>query len=489
LTATPPLALIQPETVDLILSEAFELLKNTGIRVGSDEALELLSDSGAIVDPERRIVRIPDLLVQKSLESTPKIFWLHDSHGQPCVCYGESNVHFDPGSSGVHILDSDTGEHRVALTEDLLTLVRIAEVLPQYDAQSTAVVCQDVPEAIGDFYRLFLVLLSSKKPIVTGAFSSKTLHTMFEMLAIASGDRQKLEEKPRAIFDVCPSPPLNWTEFASQNLIDLSRARIPAQIVSMPLVGATAPVTLLGSIVQHTAECLSGITIHQLATPGSPIVWGGAPAIFDMRTGTTPSGAIETAMLVIGYAQIGRSLGLPTHAYLGGSDSKSLDPQSGAESSIGILLGALAGVNMISGAGMLDFLACLSPEKLILDADWIGMARRLLEGFQVRTSPLALDMFIDPEFRFDFLKQKLTRQLFPLEQYLTSNAIDRNSLRVWEITEHSSAMDRARALKHELLRRYCRPHISPDIEKHLIDLVSQNAKNAGMDNLPWVPIN
>jgi trimethylamine--corrinoid protein Co-methyltransferase len=257
----------------------------------------------------------------------------------------------------------------------------------------------------------------------------------------------------------------------------------------MPLVGATAPVTLLGSIVQHTAECLSGITIHQLATPGSPIVWGGAPAIFDMRTGTTPSGAIETAMLVIGYAQIGRSLGLPTHAYLGGSDSKSLDPQSGAESSIGILLGALAGVNMISGAGMLDFLACLSPEKLILDADWIGMARRLLEGFQVRTSPLALDMFIDPEFQFDFLKQKLTRQLFPLEQYLTSNAIDRNSLRVWEITEHSSAMDRARALKHELLRRYCRPHISPDIEKHLIDLVSQNAKNAGMDNLPWVPIN
>jgi trimethylamine--corrinoid protein Co-methyltransferase len=293
-----------------------------------------------------------------------------------------------------------------------------------------------------------------------------------------------LEEKPRAIFDVCPSPPLNWTEFASQNLIDLSRARIPAQIVSMPLSGATAPVTLLGSIVQHAAECLSGITIHQLANPGSPIVWGGAPAIFDMRTGTTPSGAIETVMLVIGYAQIGRSLGLPTHAYLGGSDSNSLDPQAGAESSMGILLGALAGVNMISGAGMLDFLACLSPEKLILDADWIGMARRLREGLQVRTSPLVLDMFIDSEFRFDFLKQKLTRQLFPFEQYLPSNA-----LRVWEVAEHPSALDRARALKIDLIQQYRRPQISPEIENDLIDLVSQNAKIAGMDNLPWLPIN
>jgi trimethylamine--corrinoid protein Co-methyltransferase len=190
---------------------------------------------------------------------------------------------------GIHILDSETGKHRAALTEDLLTLVRIAEVLPNAMPNLTLLSARcargywgSLPPVSGAF-----VL---EKPIVTGAFSAKTIHTMFEMLAIASGDRQKLEEKPRAIFDVCPSPPLNWTEFASQNLIDLSRAKIPAQIVSMPLAGATAPVTLLGSIVQHAAECLSGITIHQLANPGSPIVWGGAPAIFDMRTGTTPSG-------------------------------------------------------------------------------------------------------------------------------------------------------------------------------------------------------
>jgi trimethylamine:corrinoid methyltransferase-like protein len=126
LTASPPLALIQPEIVDLILSEAFELLKKTGIRVGSDEALELLGDSGVIVDPERRIARIPDSLVQKSLESAPK--HLASRFGQPCV-YGESNVHFDPGSRSSHT-DPNTGEHRVALTGDLLTLVRVAEVLP-----------------------------------------------------------------------------------------------------------------------------------------------------------------------------------------------------------------------------------------------------------------------------------------------------------------------------------------------------------------------
>ena len=139
---------------------------------------------------------------------------------------------------------------------------------------------------------------------------------MFEMLTIVSGSPENLAQKPLAVFDVCPTPPLIWSEFGAQNLISLAEAGIPAQIVSMPLAGATAPVTLLGSLVQHAAETISGITIHQLAKPGSPIVWGGAPAIFDMKYGTTPMGAIETAMLDAAYAQVGKFLNLPTHTYL-----------------------------------------------------------------------------------------------------------------------------------------------------------------------------
>ena len=128
--------------------------------------------------------------------------------------------------------------------------------------------------------------------VVAGAFSTKNTGAMIDMLAIFAGGRDALVQKPTAVFDVCPSPPLIWSQFGSQSLIDLARAGIPAQIVSMPLAGVAAPVTLLGSVVQHTAECISGMTIHQLAKPGSPIVWGGAPAIMDMRHGTTPMGAI-----------------------------------------------------------------------------------------------------------------------------------------------------------------------------------------------------
>ena len=104
--------------------------------------------------------------------------------------------------------------------------------------------------------------------------------------------------------------------------MDLARAHVPAELISMPLAGVAAPVTLIGSIVQHAAETLAGIVLHQLAEAGAPIVWGGAPTIVDMRSGSTPMGAIETAMIDAGYAAVGKSLGLPIHAYLGATDAK-----------------------------------------------------------------------------------------------------------------------------------------------------------------------
>ena len=147
--------------------------------------------------------------------------------------------------------------------------------------------------------------------------------------------------------------------------------------------------SLAGAVVQHAAECLSGITIHQLANPGAPVVWGGAPAIFDMRTGTNPMGAVETAMIDAAYTQIGKFLGLPTHTYLIGGDAKTVDAQAGMESGMAAVIGVLAGINMISGAGMLDFLASMSIEKLVLDAEAIGYAHRLSRGIDPRGETLA----------------------------------------------------------------------------------------------------
>jgi trimethylamine---corrinoid protein Co-methyltransferase len=484
----PKLQLLSQDLVEKVLDEAFQLLVDPGIKVLSQEALELLGTAGAFVDRSENVVRIPEEIVRRALATVPEEFYLYDRSGEPAVHYGADDIQFDPGSSSVHILDPETNEHRPATTPDLIRLVQVAEMLPQYAAQSTAMVCNEVPKEIGDLYRLYLVLLFSQKPIVTGAFAVETAHSMFEMLAIDAGGRGQLAEKPRAVFDVCPTPPLIWSEFGSSSLIDLARAQVPAQIVSMPLAGAGSPVTLLGSIVQHAAECLSGISIHQLARPGSPIVWGGAPAIFDMRQGTTPMGAVETAMIDVGYAQIGKSLHLPTHTYLGASDAKVVDAQAGLESGISTVIGALAGINMISGAGMLDFLACISTEKLVVDAEAISMALRLNAGIQVLTDPLATAFYEGLNFKADFLKHKATRQLFLKEQSIPSAVIDRGSIRSWQENGSLDTYGRAKQRVKELLENYQRPEFDPECEVELARLVTGMAQRAGMDRLPLVEI-
>ena len=480
----PKLNILSSALVPQIIDEAFQLLINPGIKVQLREARDLLAEAGAKVDEAREVVQIPESVARKALDTVPHAFSLYSQDGAPGVQYGGDAVHFDPGSSGVNVLDAEIMQHRPATTPDLVKVIKIADSLWQYDAQSTALVCSEIPKEIGDLYRLYLVLLFSKKPVVTGAFSTKNTSAMIDMLAIFAGGRAALAQKPTAVFDVCPSPPLIWSQFGAQSLLDLARAAIPAQIVSMPLAGAAAPITLLGCVVQHAAECISGMTIHQLAQPGSPIVWGGAPAIMDMRQGTTPMGAIETAMIDAAYAQVGKSFSFPTHSYMAASDSKLVDYQAGMESSTTAMIGALAGINMISGAGMLDFLACMSPEKLLIDAEAIGMAKRMLKGMLVHTTPLAAGQYDGINFEGAFLKQRLTRQLVREEQYLPSAVIDRGSIRAWQQQGGKDAYERARTMLGKLLNDYQPPDLPSEQVAELKAMVAGLASAAGMENLP-----
>jgi trimethylamine--corrinoid protein Co-methyltransferase len=478
----PSLTLLDPGLLDRILEEAFTLLERPGVRVQGSAAPDLLAAAGARL--ENGVAHIPEELARRALASVPTEFFLHDRSGHACVRYGGDSVHFDPGSSCVHVLDPESGEHRESLAADLVRLVQVAEMLPEFAAQSTALVCGDVPKDIGDLYRLFLVLLYSEKPVVTGAFTASAVRVMVDLLTAEAGGPDSLRRRPRAIFDVCPSPPLHWSEFASDSLVELARAGVPAEIVSVPLAGAAAPVTLAGAVVQHAAELLAGVTISQLAAPRAPVVWGGAPSIFDMRTGTTPMGAVETAMIDLACAEVGKRLGLPTHAYLGGSDAKRVDVQAGMESATALMLGALAGINMISGAGMLDFLGCQSAEKLVLDAEAIASARRLLDGITARTDSLAVAMFERVGPAGDFLKLPDTRRLFRVEQHLPSAVIDRGSLRAWEEAGRHDAFARAGKRVTELLAAYRRPNLPPDVRRGLFAVVEPLAAKAGLDGLP-----
>lgn len=482
----PSLKMLSEELVERIVSQAIGILERVGVSVENEEVLGLLAGSGATIDDGKGRAYLPEELVRKSLEMAPSSIKIYDRQGDLKLDLTGDRVHFVPGSAALYVLDSETRRPRKAVAEDYVNYAVLVDYLPNLSAQSTAVVPSDVPEAIKDGYRLYLSLLYGEKPIVTGTFAKEGFLPMFEMLVAVRGGQEELAQKPLAIFDICPSPPLKWGEWGCQSLMDCATNQIPCELVPMPLAGATAPVTLSGTLVQHTAEGLSGVVISQAVKPGAPVIYGGSPAIFDMREGTTPMGAIETLMIDSAYIQIGKHLNLPTHSYMGLSDSKTLDSQSGLESGIGTVLAALVGVNLISGAGMLGLENCQSLEKLVIDNEICGMALRLVQGVVQRDENMAEGIVKECIEKGELLSHPHTLRWFREELLLPGSVVDRKEIREWEREGGKSSEDRARTEVERILAAHTPAPLVEDVKKELTGMMEREAKRHGMDKLPAV---
>ncbi|MFX1567656.1 MAG: trimethylamine methyltransferase family protein [Promethearchaeota archaeon] len=447
----PEIKILDDKHKKLILEEAKVILETQGVFIENNEAIELFNKHGIIHEGSRFL--IPPDLIDKSLKSVPNEINLYDREGNKHTTLSGNNVNFDPGSAAIFLLDEETGDIREAFSNDFIRFSRIVEQLKYVDAQSTALIYQDIPKEAQDWHRLYLALSHCYKPVVTGTFRKESFSIMREILLTCRLSEEDLARKPLAIFDACPSPPLKWSDLTTQSIIDAARSMIPSEFVSMPLAGANAPITLIGSITQHCAECLAGIVIIQLTKKGAPLIWGGSPAIFDMRHGTTPMGAIETMMINLGDIEMGKFLNLPTHAYMSLSDSKIPDSQAGFEAGMGALLAALAGINMISGPGMLDFESTQSVEKLIIDNEIIGMIKRFIQGIEVHNRPFASDILKDYEEKEELLSHPSTLKLFRKELFLPSSIIDRMTRDAWKDSGSKSTRQRARELSKQLAEK------------------------------------
>jgi trimethylamine--corrinoid protein Co-methyltransferase len=251
----------------------------------------------------------------------------------------------------------------------------------------------------------------------------------------------------------------------------------------MPLPGALAPMSLLATIVQHTVETLSGIVIHQTWTPGSPIIYGGSPALFDMRHSTSPMGAVETMMIDIAYAEVGKSLGLPTQAYLGMSDAKTLDAQAGMESAMTIMVAAAGSVDFVSGPGMLNFESCQCLEKLVLDNDICGLARRFKQGMTPRGETLGIDAIKQGLSEGNFLTAEDTLCLYKEEAYYPSDIIDRKAFKdEGQVPARRLAEEAGRQIEKRLAE-YARPAIGETELKDMKAVMERALSEHGIGDL------
>ncbi len=481
----PRFQLLDDDLADRIITEARIVLAEIGVEIVDDRTRALLTENGGQENADGRVQLSPGM-VESALDTTPLNFSLYDVLGNKTHSFDGQKTHFTPGSAAINVLDRGSGEIRSAVTSDLVDLAKVVSRLERMNAQSTALVASDVPEAIADSYRLFLNLLHCEKPIVTGAFTIEGFDVMRDLVLAVRGSAENLAAQPVAMFTCCPTAPLRWTDEGSRNLMDCARLRIPVEIIPVPLTGFMAPVTLVGTLVQHTAEVLSGVVIAQLVQPGTPLLFGGSPAIFDLRYETTPMGAMETTMLTCAAAEIGRRLGMPTQGYIALSDAKALDAQAGLETGIGATLAALTVIDNVSGPGMLDFESCQSLEKLVVDHEICLMTDRLRAGIEPRDDFPSRLLFEELLAEKHLLIADHTRRHVREELTFPGPVIDRTSRARWLEEGRATLAERAAAEVDRLQLEFEPSRIDDTTRSELASIMTAAASKAGMDALPVI---
>ncbi len=482
----PKVRFLSDDLIEEIISEAREILCKLGVTIHNKKILSLLSGHGAEVDGEKHHVLFKNDLIDRALKTAPNSFKLYDVLGNEAVDLSGNNVNFTPGSAAIYMQDIDSRKARRATTEDYIKYSKLVSRLEHIASQATAVVPSDVPENISDSIRLYYSLMLCEKPVVTGAFTIDAFSIMRDLQLAVRGNKEELKNKPLTVFSVCPTSPLKWSDVTSQNLVDCAVNNIAVEYISMPMAGFIAPVTLVGTLVQHTAETLSGVVITQLTNPGAPALYGGSPAIFDIRYETTPMGAIETQMIDCAYSEIGKYLGLPTQAYISLSDAKQLDAQAGLESSLGASLAALSGINNISGPGMLDFENCFSLEKLVVDNEICGMVFRMIRGIEPKDDFPSLPRFEELLKEQHLLISKHTRRHLKEEHYFPGPTIERANRQRWYEEGSRTLSERAKAQVEKLINDYKPSRLNDDTKEELTKLMTAEARRYGMHKLPAI---
>jgi len=482
----PTLNVLDEALIGRILGEAKRILAEFGMEIRGEGLRRRLLDHGLKADPASGRILFPPEIVDRAVASAPGSFTLYDRDGAAHAEVGGWNVNFVPGSSGLKILDHRTGETRLANSTDYVEYVRLADGMEHLGYLATAFSTnRDIEPQVSDAWRLYLSLTNSKRPLVSGAFSEHGVPRMAQMLRLFRDSDADMAARPMAVFTITATGNFRYGEDSCQNLLDCVEAGIPVEIVPVTLMGLIAPVTLVGALVFHCVDVLTGLTMAQILKPGHPVLFGGAPATFHMKASSSPMAAIEAQHLNVAYVAIAKHLGLPSQAYMALSDGKFIDAQAGGETFSSALLAALAGVNAVAGPGMLDFVLTFSLAKLVLDHEFCGQALHFCRPIEPRDD-LPIGRLVDDLLaQGHLLTAPHTLEHWPRELYQTDPVIDRTTRDSAETTPQADLVARAAREVDKRLARYRPFDTDPALDAEMRRLVLDGM--ASQDTLPDVP--
>jgi trimethylamine--corrinoid protein Co-methyltransferase len=456
------------EQVKQIHAAALQVLEQTGVQIGPSYCRDVLAAAGARVDAAQdRVYFLPDLVAQ-ALEQVNRDVVLYGRKPEQDLHLRGKRVHLGTGGAAVKVLDLN-GRVRESQLRDLYDIGRLVDTLDNIHFYLRPVVARDVSNDDIDINTFYACLAGTTKHVMGGCYYAGKVAEIKRLGVLLAGGEDAFLARPFLSFNLgYMVSPLRFAAETVETVTAAVQAGIPVALVSAPQAGATAPASLVGTLVQVIAEELAGITYVQLLRPGHPILMGGMPLISDLRTGSMIGGAAELALLNAASAQMSHFYGLPVYSSSALTDSKLPDIQAGFEKGLTTAAVALAGAQYNHhAAGMLESMLTVAYEQYIIDDDINGQAMRLVRGLEVNADTLSLDVIHEVcHGEGHYLGHPQTLELMQREFYYPHTA-DRATRDEWEKAGALDMRTRAQQKARQVLAEYHPAIIPPEIDQNI----------------------
>ena len=425
------LNVLSEDDIQRIHEASLELLEEPGILTRSPLIAQIFSDAGAPVDRDSGMIRIPRQMVQDALDSAPSSFVFYGRDPQMDLLLEQSCVYFGMGGSAVPFFwDPDEQRPREPTKADMVAATRLGHALPNVDFMMSLAAAGDVPDELHYFHEYDAILRNTTKPIIYSAPGRRYAARFLEMAAAATGGEEALRKRPSVMLFTQTVSPLELSEY-SEGMAEFAALGAPILSSPGPMMGATCPATLAGSLVQGNAETLAGVVLSQICKPGTPVVYGPHTPVMDMRSTRCTYAGTEQTLARAGMSQLARFYDLPSFGVGAGTDSKIPDGQAAAESMMGILMNALAGQTLTQTMGTMAGGSYGSLEMLVICDEIVAMVKHILRGIAVTDDTLAVDVIREAGPGGHFLDREHTLQMFRSE-FFFPGLFDRKSIAQWQ---------------------------------------------------------
>lgn len=464
---------LSEEEKTIIHKDSIRILSEVGVRFPSEKVLSLLDKGGALVDWDKSIAFISEEMVLAALAKTPKSITLGARNPAFDFSMPSAFSAYNLDGCGVNTLDRFSGKRRPAVLQDVADAARVFEEMDLGLVHWSPVSPHDVSGAAAGLLMTATSFMNTSKHVQDEVQDAAEVPYIMEMAKAILGDMDAVRTRKIYSATYCTVAPLCHDAEMLEATIELTKFGAPVLVYPMPACGTTGPASLYSNIAMANAEALSAFVAFQLATPGTPMIYGAALGVVNVRSGLFLEGTPETMLQIGAMGEMARYYGLPNTTAGCLSDAKSPGMQSVLEKTLTTLPLVLSGSDVIQGIGLIDSSTTLCLPHIVIDHEIGLLCKRIREGIDVSAEKDYFDDIKTVGHGGHFLKQKHTRNAFRSEEFYSSILCDRNSNDEWEQLGRPDLIDNAIKKVDSILAADMKNPLPAGVEKVLKEIMEE----------------